>query len=172
MKPTDDVMPVRPLESQDVYPCPCCGLRIFGDATTCTFRHEAPICKGFGPLFERFGLKPQREVPTMFVGQIAPPFLTESPPVEVDLTGNLVATCKGELVLMHMRRSDVTCLALFSDEDAMRVFYRRAGVAFDAVKVVNNGDAFVRDFPSGATIILDPHYVESGAVRFQRVLKP
>ena len=77
---------------------------------------------------------------------------TGKPPQAVTLTGMLFAwrmtgVVHGEPVLLAMPGSPAFYLPCFAEEGALRAFMARAGLAFDRIKRIDDGDVFLDDLP-------------------------
>jgi len=102
----------------------------------------------------------------------APPHPTGKPSENITLTGRLIPAADAHTpVMLRMPGSDKLYLPCFSDENDMRVFLERAGLAYDGVKQIDDERSFLEGLPPEVTVVTDLRFTEEGKVRFHEVLR-
>ena len=104
--------------------------------------------------------------------ELPPPHPTGKPPEDISLTGRLIPAADAHTpVLLRMPGTDKLYLPCFADENEMRIFLERAGVAYQGVKQIDDERAFLQDLTNEVTVITNLRYTEDDKVRFHEVLR-
>ena len=108
--------------------------------------------------------------------QQGPPHPIGTGSKSIDLTGALFPWEGEQPVFMRMPGSSYLYLPCFTEVDKLRLIMARIGVFSYSVKQIEDGPDFLTSFDvPGAEdirVILDPHFLEDGKVRFTQVAKP
>ena len=72
-------------------------------------------------------------------------------------------------VLLAMPGTEALYLPVFSDATKLRGVMRRARVAFDRIKQIDDEDEFLDSIRGQVVVILDPWFTLAGTIRFQQV---
>lgn len=95
---------------------------------------------------------------------------TGKPAAPVSLTGTLIPwSSEDQPVLLNMPGSRHFYLPCFTTEDRLREMMGRAGISFQKIKQVDDGPEFLTSVSPSARVIVDPHLLENGRVRFLEI---
>lgn len=102
---------------------------------------------------------------------------TGKPAANVNLTGKLIPWMKGQPVLISIAGSRFEYLPCFSSEQQLRDFMEGGAggpIPFGTVKQITDGREFLTSFGPEhlkvMRVILDPHAVEGGKIRWTEIL--
>jgi hypothetical protein len=95
----------------------------------------------------------------------------------VNVSGTLLPYHNGEPVLLRFFGAGYLYLPLFSTEERLREIMARIGAPFDQIKQVNDGPDFMESLPARLDerqlqVIMDPHFLENGRIRFLQIPRP
>jgi hypothetical protein len=106
------------------------------------------------------------------VSASGPPKRTGAPARRVDLTGCLLPWgADDQPVFLGMPESTLVYLPCFSSALILRATFALANTSFASIKHIDDGREFLASIPLKYVVILDPHFVDGGRVRFTRVLR-
>jgi len=114
---------------------------------------------------------------------VDPPKPTGKPATEVSLTGMLIPWStwspsaplgEDQPVLLNMPGSPSFYLPCFTTEDKLRQTMGRAKIEFQKIKRIDDGREFLASIEAqrGVVVIVDPHFLENGRVRFTEIRSP
>lgn len=103
--------------------------------------------------------------------EAVPPHTTGKPPEDISLTGRLIPAADTHTpVLLRMPGSDRLYLPCFTDENELRTFLGRAGLAYEGVKQIDDERSFLAGLPPEVTVVTNLHFTEDDKVRFHEVV--
>jgi hypothetical protein len=102
------------------------------------------------------------------------PHRVGTPERSVSLTGTVFPWKDWQPVFFRMPQSDYLYIPCFTDVDKLRDMMARLNIRDYKIKQVDNGPEFLTSFDvpeaSNMRVILDPHFIEGGKVRFTQVV--
>ena len=104
--------------------------------------------------------------------ELPPPHPTGKAPENISLTGRLIPAADAHTpVMLRMPGSDKLYLPCFADENEMRIFLERAGLAYEGIKRIDDERTFLEALPREVTVVTNLRFTEEGKVRFREVLR-
>ena len=98
-----------------------------------------------------------------------------TPASSVSLTGTVFPWHEGQPIFLKMPESDYLYMACFTDVDKLRAMMVRLKIQDYSIKQVQDVHEFLTSFDvpeaSDVRVILDPHFIAGGKVRFTQVSK-
>lgn len=100
-----------------------------------------------------------------------PPRPVGTPPRIVDITGHVIPWNDGPVLLTMAEADDNLYLPVFSTVEKLTDMMMLTEIAYQSIKRIDDRREFLDSLPADVRVIIDPHFHESGRVRYTEILR-